>query len=494
MKQSKIFLISCSLIVVIFLTAAKSASTTQQIKNSNNKGGTAIKSGTTDNKDILDDTSLDYSDSNISNSFSDIIDSILPTVITITATKNMSYSDEYYENNVDSLQSMGSGFIISDDGYVITNNHVVDGADKINIKLKGSDTDFAAEVIGIDEIMDIALLKLNLKNKLPFAEFDTSDSQKVGDFVFVAGNPYNLGISVSRGIISGLNRSLRISAFDNFIQTDASINKGNSGGPMFNTRGKVIGLTSATYSPEGENVGIGFAMPVTDLVPIVEELKKYGYVRRGWIGISTENAQKEVFEMLNSTLKKGAIITKIVKSSPADKSGLMVSDIITSCNGKKIKSVRDLTILISSTEIGSPVDLGVLRNGKTLNIKVEVNESKESYKYDPEFESILSKSIEAFDMLLVPINKESKKKFNIQESEGMYVLKVKKDGFASKKGIKAGDVIVSINQDTIVDENTILDNIHRAQLNKSKYVFLITSKGNLIFAPIRESKASNTNS
>jgi len=509
MKKSKIFLFGYSLVAVIFLTAAVQNKSTQQ--NTNNKKNTnvaVVKANTTktvsapktstatknDEKTLDSDTDYSNLKGDMNSSFSDIIENILPAVVTITSTKNISYSDEYYENNTDSLQSMGSGFIISDDGYVITNNHVIDGADKINIRLKGSDTDFPAEVIGVDEIMDIALLKLDLKNKLPFVEFDTSDSQRVGDFVFVAGNPYNLGISVSRGIISGLNRSLRISAFDNFIQTDASINKGNSGGPMFNTRGKVIGLASATYSPEGENIGIGFAMPVTDLVPIVEELKKYGYVRRGWIGITTENVQKEVFEMLNSTLKKGAIITKIVKSSPADKSGLIVSDIITSCNGKKIKSVRDLTILISSTEIGSPVDLGILRNGKTLDVKVEVDESKESYKYDPEFESILSKSIEAFDMLLVPINKESRKKFNIQESEGMYVLKVKKDGFASKKGIKAGDVIVSINQDPIVDENTILDNINRAQLNKLKYVFLITSKGNLIFAPIRESKASNTNS
>ncbi len=513
MKKSKLFITICSLTFVVFFTMEAHSASSNPVKNAvQNVSGAVNKAALNnvetakiqtldnsenedglDNKDIL--SNCDSAMCGMSNSFSAIIENILPTVVSITTSKNKSYSDEFYENNNDSLQSIGSGFIISDDGYIITNNHVVDGAEKINIRLKGSDIDFAAEVIGVDEVVDIALLKITLKNsKLPFAELDTTDSQKIGDFVFVAGNPYNLGISVSRGIISGLHRSLRISAFDNFIQTDASINKGNSGGPMFNTRGKVIGLTSATYSPEGENVGIGFAMPISDLIPIIEELKKYGYVRRGWIGISAENVQKEIFETLNSQFKRGAIITKIVKSSPADKSGLIVSDIVVSCNGKKIKNVRELTILINSTEIGSHVNLGILRSGKSLNIKVLVDELKENYKYDPEYESILSKSIEVFDMLLVPITKESKKKFNIQENSGMYVLKTKKDGFANKKGIKAGDIIVSVNQDSIVDGNTILENIRRAKLNKSKYVFLITSKGNLIFIPIREDKISNTNS
>ena len=302
----------------------------------------------------------------------------------------------------------------------------------------------------------------------------------------VAGNPYNLGISVSTGIISGLNRNLGLSAFDNFIQTDASINKGNSGGPMFDIDGKVIGLTSAIYSPNGEKTSIGFAIPTSDLLPIVEELKKYGYVRRGWIGISTIATQREIFDAINTRFKSGVIITKIEKNSPADKSNLKVSDIILSYNGKRIKTPRELSLLISSTEIGSEINLNVLRNGKEFLVKVKVDEAKENYKYDEEYENILSKSIEMFDMLLTPITKESKKRFNIQENEGMYVLKVKKDGFANKKGIKAGDIIISINQDTILDKNTIFENVHKARINKSKYVFLITSKGNLIFVPVKD--------
>lgn len=436
---------------------------------------------------ILNEISDEETENKIQNiNLADKFENILPSVVSISTTKTTKYDNEYYENSFENLESIGSGFIISEDGYIITNNHVIDGADKISVKLKGSETKFPAEIIGVDEIMDIALLKLNLKTKLPFVEFDTTNNQRVGDAILVAGNPYNLGISVSTGIISGLNRNLGLSAFDNFIQTDASINKGNSGGPMFGIDGKVIGLTSAIYSPNGEKTSIGFAIPTSDLLPIIEELKKYGYVRRGWIGILTTATQREIFDAINTRFKSGVIITKIEKNSPADKSNLKVSDIILSYNGKRIKTPRELSLLISSTEIGSEINLNVLRNGKEFLVKVKVDEAKENYKYDEEYENILSKSIEMFDMLLTPITKESRKRFNIQENEGMYVLKVKKDGFANKKGIKAGDIIISINQDTILDKNTIFENVHKARINKSKYVFLITSKGNLIFVPIKD--------
>ncbi len=424
------------------------------------------------------------------------IDKILPTVVSINAIKNNLYDDyQYYDNSSSNTQSLGSGFIISEDGYIITNNHVIDGAEKINIKLKGSDTNFPAEIIGVDEVMDIALLKITVKAKLPYAEFDQTNSQRIGDTIIVAGNPYNLGVSVSTGIISALNRNLQMSSFDNFIQTDAAINKGNSGGPMFNIKGKVIGLTSTIYSPDGENVGIGFAMPVSDLLPIIEELKKYGYVRRGWIGATSENVQREVYESLNSDIKRnGVIITNIVKNSPADKAGLMISDIVLTYDGKKIRNVRDFSLLISSTEVGSNVVLGVLRNNKIIKLNVKVDETKQNYKYDPQYEALLSKAVEVFDMVLLPINKESRKKFNISEEyEGMYVLRTKKGGLADKKGIRSGDIILSINQDRAVDGNIILENIHKAGLNNMKYVFLIIkgSKNSLIFMPIRENDLSN---
>lgn len=424
------------------------------------------------------------------------VEKILPTVVSINALKSNEYDDyQYYGDNSINTQSLGSGFIISEDGYIITNNHVIDGAEKVNIKLKGSDTEFPAEIVGVDDIMDVALLKISVKTKLPYAEFEENSNQKVGDIVIVAGNPYNLGISVSTGIISALNRNLQMSSFDNFIQTDASINKGNSGGPMFNTIGKVIGLTSTIYSPDGENVGIGFAMPVNDLLPIIEELKKYGYVRRGWIGVTTENIQKEVYESLNSQIKRnGVIITDIVQNSPAEKAGLSIADIILTYNGKKIRNIRDFSHFISSTEIGSNIALGVFKDNKMNKVIVRIDETKQNYKYDPQYEALLSKAIEVFDMVLLPINKDLRKKFNIsEENDGMYVLKTKKNGLADKKGIRTGDIILSINQDKATDGNVILENIHKAKLNNIKYVFLILkgAKNNLIFMPVKDNNLSN---
>lgn len=426
---------------------------------------------------------------------SSIIDNILPTVVTINTIKNNTYNTEYNTEETPETVSLGSGFLISEDGYIITNYHVIKDGEKVNIKLKGSETNFPAEIVGVDEIMDIALLKISIKNKLPYVEFDQTKNYKVGDIVVVAGNPYNLGVSVSTGIISALNRNLKMNSFDNFIQTDASINKGNSGGPMFNLRGKVIGLTSAIYSPDGSNVGIGFAMPATDLLPLIEELKRYGYVKRGTIGIVVENIQKEIFQILDTATRRyGVIITDIKPDSPADRAGLLVSDIILKYNGKRVRNVRELSLLITSTEIGSRVKLDILRNNKVISITVKTEENKDNYKYDQEYETLLSKAVEAFDAVLIPVNRESKKKFDIKANDGMYVLKTQKGGLADKKGIRSGDVILSINQDQATSGDVILQNIHKAELDNSKYVFIIVkspTKNSLIFLPIGEKQSSN---
>ena len=455
----------------------------------------ANASSTTSKQQATEEENIDITNGIYLYDLSNIIDNILPTVVSINTIRNETYNNNYYmEENSPETISLGSGFLISEDGYIITNYHVIKDGKKINIKLKGSETNFPAEIVGVDEIMDVALLKISIKNKLPYVEFDKTNNYKVGDIVIVAGNPYNLGVSVSTGIISALNRNLKMTSFDNFIQTDASINKGNSGGPMFNLRGKVIGLTSAIYSPDGSNVGIGFAMPTTDLLPLIEELKRYGYVKRGTIGIAVENVQKEIFEVLDINNRRyGVIIVNVKTDSSAEKAGLLVSDIILKYNGKRVRNSRDLSLLITSTEIDSKVNLEVLRNNKIINISVKIEENKENYKYDPEYEALLSKAVEVFDAVLIPINKTAKKRFDIQENKGMYVLKTKKGGLADKKGIRTGDIILSINQDQAIDGDIILQNIHNAELNRSKYVFVIVksmNKNNLIFMPISNNTSS----
>ena len=483
MRRASILLI----IIIVYITniqLVNASSLSSQADNTNN----TTETKDSNNEDISVNGIYLYD-------LSSIIDNILPTVVTINTIKNNTYNTEYNTEETPETVSLGSGFLISEDGYIITNYHVIKDGEKVNIKLKGSETNFPAEIVGVDEIMDIALLKISIKNKLPYVEFDQTKNYKVGDIVVVAGNPYNLGVSVSTGIISALNRNLKMNSFDNFIQTDASINKGNSGGPMFNLRGKVIGLTSAIYSPDGSNVGIGFAMPATDLLPLIEELKRYGYVKRGTIGIVVENIQKEIFQILDTATRRyGVIITDIKPDSPADRAGLLVSDIILKYNGKRVRNVRELSLLITSTEIGSRVKLDILRNNKVISITVKTEENKDNYKYDQEYEVLLSKAVEAFDAVLIPVNRESKKKFDIKANDGMYVLKTQKGGLADKKGIRSGDVILSINQDQATSGDVILQNIHKAELDNSKYVFIIVkspTKNSLIFLPIGEKQSSN---
>ena len=483
MRRASILLI----IIIVYITniqLVNASSVSSQVDNTNN----VTKTKDSNNEDTSVNGIYLYD-------LSSIIDNILPTVVTINTIKNNTYNTEYNIEETPETVSLGSGFLISEDGYIVTNYHVIKDGEKVNIKLKGSETNFPAEIVGVDEIMDIALLKISIKNKLPYVEFDQTKNYKVGDIVVVAGNPYNLGVSVSTGIISALNRNLKMNSFDNFIQTDASINKGNSGGPMFNLRGKVIGLTSAIYSPDGSNVGIGFAMPATDLLPLIEELKRYGYVKRGTIGIAVENIQKEIFQILDTATRRyGVIITDIKNDSPADRAGLLVSDIILKYNGKRVRNVRELSLLITSTEIGSRVKLDILRNNKVISITVKTEENKDNYKYDQEYEALLSKAVEAFDAVLIPVNRESKKKFDIKANDGMYVLKTQKGGLADKKGIRSGDVILSINQDQATSGDVILQNIHKAELDNSKYVFIIVkspTKNSLIFLPIGEKQSSN---
>jgi len=390
------------------------------------------------------------------------IENILPSVVNISAEKTSNYIDiaeGYYEENTDEEpQSLGSGFIISDNGYVITNNHVIENADKVFVSLKGSTTKFPADIVGADKKTDIAVLKIDVKVKLPFVEFDNSDNYKVGDQIIVAGNPFNLGTSVSVGIISALNRDIQMSPFDNFIQTDAAINRGNSGGPMFNLDGKVIGITSAIYSPDGSNIGIGFAIPSSTAVPIIEKLKREGFVRRGWLGVIGAEADQEVLKTLGSY------------------------------NGKKIKKLKDLPIMVSSTEIGSDASIVVYRNGKKLELNTKIAESKEYDKYDSDYEAIAGGAIEVFDMYVVPIDNAVKRKFKLGNQKGLFVLKIKKGGLADKKGIKNGDVILSANQMRTVSKENLIRILNELRRNRAQKVVLIinthNNKNTVILMPL----------
>jgi len=414
----------------------------------------------------------------------DLIESILPTVVNISATRNNQYTDikdGYYEKNFkDSApKSVGSGFIYNDEGYVVTNNHVIEDTDEIFVTLKGSKTKFTANVVGVDKKTDLAVLKINIKVDLPHAVFDTTNSYRIGDQVIVAGNPFNLGISVSKGIISAVNRDIKISAFDNFIQTDAAINKGNSGGPMFDLEGNVIGITSAIYSPDGGNVGIGFAIPASDALPVIEKIIRYGFVRRGWLGITANEADSKMFKALGVNQKYGILVTDVVDGSPAQKAHILPSDVIIAFNDNKIKQLKDLPLMVAATEIGRKVELTVVRKGKSLNISTVIEESKEKGGRDDEYEGIQGNSIEIFDMYLSSVDGVVRKRFKLDHDiEGFLVLRVKKNGLAATKGIRSGDIILSANQMPLVSKIVLRNVITRAKNTEKANVLLIIKRYN----------------
>jgi serine protease Do len=269
------------------------------------------------------------------------------------------------------VQGLGSGFIISTDGQIVTNNHVVEGADKVTVKLSDGRS-FEAKVVGSDPLTDIALLKIEADVDLPAVKFGSSDSMRVGDEVVAMGNPFGLGGTVTTGIISAKSRNINAGPYDDFIQTDAAINRGNSGGPLFNNDGEVIGVNTAILSPGGGSVGIGFSVP-SDLVQnIVADLADDGSITRGWLGVQIRPMTDEIAQVLGYDAPKGAVIEAISDDSPAQKAGLKKGDIILSFNGTAIDELRDLTRAVADTDPDQTADVVVLHRGKEVTRAVKI--------------------------------------------------------------------------------------------------------------------------
>jgi serine protease Do len=269
------------------------------------------------------------------------------------------------------LHSLGSGFLISTDGQIVTNAHVVDGADKVSVKLEDG-RKFDATVIGSDPLTDIALLKIDAKIEFPAVRFGKSADMQVGDEVVAVGNPFGLGGTVTSGIVSAVARNINSGPYDDYIQTDASINKGNSGGPLFNAVGEVIGVNSAIFSPDGGSVGIGFAVPSDLVQQVVADLKDDGTVTRGWLGVQIKPMSDEIATVLGYSAPKGAVIEAVTKDSPAQKAGLENGDIILSINDIPITEVRDLTRAVAKLAPDSKADVVVLHKGKQITIPVQI--------------------------------------------------------------------------------------------------------------------------
>ncbi len=390
--------------------------------------------------------------------------------------------------------SLGSGFIIDPTGYVVTNNHVVSEADEINITLH-DDTTYKAKLVGRDVKTDLALLKVEPKKPLASVAWGDSDQTRVGDWVVAIGNPFGLGGSVTAGILSARGRDIQSGAYDDYLQTDASINRGNSGGPMFNTTGEVIGINTAIYSPTGGSVGIGFAIPASLAKPVIEQIKKYGKVRRGWLGVRIQSVTDELAESLGLDKPKGALVSSASEGGPAAKAKIEPGDVIIKFDGKDITEMRRLPRIVADTQIDKPVDVVVWRKKKEVPLKVQVGELVENDQVaaatpgpgGSPTPSTPGGSVTELGLQLSSVTQPLREKFGLaDDAQGVVVTDVSGASAAGEKGVKPGDTIVEVGQEEVKTPADVASKIKAARDAKRKSVLLLVDqKGDLRFVAVR---------
>jgi serine protease Do len=380
-------------------------------------------------------------------------------------------------------QSLGSGFIIDPAGYIVTNNHVIAEADEVKVTLHDNQQ-LAAKVVGKDTKTDLAVLKVETSKPLPFVKFGNSDASRVGDWVVAIGNPFGLGGSVTQGIISARQRDINAGPYDDFIQTDASINRGNSGGPMFNLAGDVIGINTAIYSPSGGSVGIGFAIPSALAKPVIDQLRQYGKARRGWLGVNIQTVTDEIAESLGLDKPKGALVARVTENGPADKAKVQSGDVVTKFDGKDVTDMRRLPRIVAETPVDKTVPLTVWRKGKEVQLNVKVGELEENEQVAAVPKNQRqnapqppANSIETLGMALSPITPDLRDKFEINEkTKGVVITKVDDGSPAAERGLRAGEVIVEINQEQVTSPQQIANKVKEAKTQGRRGVLVMVDR------------------
>ena len=375
--------------------------------------------------------------------------------------------------------SLGSGFIIDKDGFVVTNNHVIEDADQIKVKLK-DEREFDAEIVGRDPNTDIALLKISSGQDLPTAKLGDSDKLKVGEWVVAIGSPFGLEHTVTAGIVSAKGRVIGSGPYDDFIQTDASINPGNSGGPLLNLKGEVVGINTAIVAT---GHGIGFAIPVNLAKGIIVALKSEGEVTRGWLGVAIQDLSSDMAEYYEIKSKKGVFVADVFEGDPADKAGIKPKDIILEINGQKIKTSRQLTSMIAGIPVGESARIKILRDGKEKTVKVEIvkrDENKLASRGRPKEQT------EEFGIRVSNITPEIARQLNIAETAGVIVTAVESGGKGEGADIRVGDIIKEINRrpiETVTDYQKIL-----GQMDSGESVNLFIRRKNAGFLVVKLTK------
>jgi len=411
-------------------------------------------------------------------SFADLAEKLTPSVVNISS---FSQSEtENGEGNTPLSESLGSGFIIDGNGYIITNNHVVDKAESISITLSDN-TKTEARVIGKDPKTDLALIKIETKRPLNAVKFGDSDKIRVGDWVLAIGNPFGLGSSVTAGIVSAKSRDIESGPYDSFIQTDASINQGNSGGPMFNLQGEVIGISSAIFSTTGASQGVGFAIPANLAGWVISQLKKHGEVKRGWIGIKIQPNTPEIADSLGISANQGVVVSGITEQGPAQKAGLQAGDIVLSFNRQPIDNTKNLSRLIAETKIGTPAPIEIWRSGQkqTLTVPIELMPEETPLSAAKETASDAAEtpdngeSLNIIGFTVKEISPELAERYKLAPStSGVVVTDILPNSDASRKGIKIGDIIVKIDKRNIIGESAFHEYVNDARRENNRPVLL----------------------
>ena len=455
--------------------------------------------------------------------FADLAEKLVPSVVNISTTQTVkpdkqgeqsgrpqfppgSPFEEFFKDFFDKNQrgdrqqgkprkatSLGSGFIIDATGYVVTNNHVIADADEITVILH-DDTHLKAEVLGRDTKTDVAVLKVKTDKKLVAASWGDSDKSRVGDWVLAIGNPFGLGGSVTAGILSARQRDINSGPYDDFLQTDASINRGNSGGPLFNIDGQVIGIATAIYSPSGGSIGIGFAIPSNLAKEIATELISAPdhVVRRGWLGVRIQAVTDEIAESLGLDKPRGALVASVNDNGPAQAGGIQPGDVILSFDGKPVNDMKHLPRLVAETPVGKTVPVGVWRKRKTETLRISVGRldeteqvaAKETPKNKPLKENLAT--VTTLGLTLSNVTAELKEKFSLSDEKGVVVVDVAKDSPAAEKGLKAGDVIMEASQEEIKSAGQIVNKIDDAKKAGRKSILLLVERqGDLRFIALR---------
>ena len=428
-------------------------------------------------------------------SFADLAEKLMPSVVNISATRVVetrpqsqfpfqfppgSPFEEFFKefNQQQTPQkrkstALGSGFVISEDGIVITNNHVIQGSEGILVRFT-NDKEYEAKLIGTDPVSDIAVLKINSKDKFKPVPLGDSGKARVGDWVLAIGNPFGLGGTVTSGIISAINRDINMGRYDNFIQTDASINQGNSGGPLFNLQGEVVGINTAIFSQSGGSVGIGFAIPSNFAKNVIDQLQKYGETRRGWLGVRIQVVTQEIADSLGMKEAIGALVADVNENSPAQKAGLKDGDVIIEFNGIKIDTMRKLPKVVGEAPVGKAANIKIWRDKKVLSKTVVLGRLEETAEFKEKQvpAKVADTSVESLGIKVRNLNEKDMAARKIKDKNGVIIQEVDVNGPMSDAAVSVGDIIIALQNKKIKDVSDFDQKVKKEIKSGSKSLLL----------------------